>query len=114
MQMTINIEDHAGVKIVRLSGELGANEGQSLIEEITEALKGRGACAVIDMSGVPSISSAGIGAVVRIKAQANTQEQTVLFANPSPFVSGVFIASKLDKFLEIYASVDQALQSLQD
>jgi anti-anti-sigma factor len=112
--MTINIEDHAGVKILRLHGELGANEGLTLIEEVTEALEGRGACAVIDMSGVPSISSAGIGAVVRIKAQANTQEQTVLFADPSPFVSGVLVASKLDKFLEIYASVDQALQSLQD
>jgi anti-anti-sigma factor len=112
--MTINIEDRAGVKIVRLFGELGANEGLTLIEEVTEALEGRGACAVIDMGGVPSISSAGIGAVVRIKAQANTQEQTVLFANPSPFVSGVFIASKLDKFLEIYPTVDEALRRLQD
>ena len=113
MPLPIDIEDHAGITIVRPHGELGANEGLTLIEEVTEALNGRAARAIIDMSGVPSINSAGIGAVVRIRAQANTQEQTVVFANPSPLVSGVFATSKLDKFLEIYPSVDEALQSLQ-
>jgi hypothetical protein len=54
------------------------------------------------------------GAVVRVKAQANTQEQTIVFASPSPLVSGVFDTSKLDKFLEIYPTVDEALRHLQE
>jgi anti-anti-sigma factor len=114
MQMKIEIEDRAGIKILHLQGELDADEGLALVREVTEALDGRGARAVIDMAAVGSINSAGISAIVRVKAQANTQEQTVVFANPSPLVSGVLATSKLDKFLEIHLTVDEAVRHLQE
>ena len=112
--MTIEIEVKDGIKILHPSGRLGEDEGLTLIAEINEILNEVGDCAIIDLADVSTINSAGIGAVVRIQAQANTQEQTVTFANPAPFIAGVFATSRLDHFLRIFPSVGEALQSLRN
>jgi anti-sigma B factor antagonist len=112
MPMTIDLEERDGVKILRLRGELGANEGTELVEAAGEALDGRGACAIVELSGISYLSSAGIGALVRVAAQANMQEQRVVLASPTPFVAGVFAATRLDKFFEVQASVDEAMRSI--
>lgn len=111
--MTIDVEDRGGIKILHLEGDLDSDESVSLVQAATDALQGRGARAVIDMSGVSHLSSAGIGALVRVTAQANTQEQSVALASPTPFVAGVFMTSRLDKFFSIYPSVDAAIDGLQ-
>ncbi len=110
--MTIDIEVKDGIKILHPRGQLGGDEGLTLVEEINEILSGVGDCAIVDLADVPTINSAGIGAVVRIQAQANTQEQSVVFASPAPFVAGVFATSRLDHFLRIFSSVDEAVQTL--
>lgn len=110
--MTIDVEEREGVKILRLHGELGVSEGTQLVEAAGEALVGRGACAIVEMSDVSYLSSAGIGALVRIVAQANTQEQRVVLASLTPFVADVFSATRLDRFFEIHPGVDEAVRSI--
>lgn len=101
------------IKVLRVQGVLGEAEGLELIAQVNEMLEGIGDSLVIDLGDVPSLNSAGIGALVRIQAQANTQEQTVFFAGPSPIIRGVLSATRLDKFLRICSSVEEALQSVE-
>jgi anti-sigma B factor antagonist len=110
--MKIDVEDHAGIKVLRLAGDLRAEEGHSLVERANDVLEGRGAQVIIEMSGVPYVTSAGINALVRITAQANTQEQRVVLANPSPLVANVFVVTRLNRFFEIFDSLDEALAKL--
>jgi anti-anti-sigma factor len=111
--MNIAIEDRAGVKLVTLAGELtGEEECGELVRTVGDALAGPGARAVIDMGSVEYISSTGISALVRITAQANTQEQRVVFASPAPLVAGVFEATRLNKFFEIFPTVEDAVAAL--
>ena len=111
--MNIEIESRADVKVVTLNGELtGEEEGAELVLTVDDALAKRGARAVIDMSQVAYISSTGISALVRIVAKANTQEQRVVFASPAPLVAGVLETTRLDKFFEIFPSVDEAVGAI--
>ena len=110
--ISLDCETCFGIKILRVQGALGEFEGLELIAQVNELLQGIGDSLVIDINDVPSINSAGIGSIVRIQAQANTQEQIVLFAGPTPIVRGVFSATRLDKFLRIYPSREDALQAI--
>jgi len=110
--MTITTEQRAGITILRVQGDLDANAGDDLVAAATEWLNERGDRIVIDLGGLAHLSSAGIGALVRITAQANTQEQTVALAGPTPLVAGVFAATRLDRFFTVYPSVAAAVEKL--
>jgi anti-anti-sigma factor len=114
--MTINVEDHGGIKLVRLRGELrGEGSGQSdidLIETVTDLLARPRAAIVLDLAGVSYMNSAGLGELVRLAAQANVQEARLVLASPSPYVAGVLEATKLDRFFETRHTAEEALQSL--
>lgn len=114
MPIKIDVEDYAGVAILKLEGQLGEEEGLELVAVANERLNERGAKAVVNLSGVPYMTSAGISALVRVVAQANTQEQQVVFANPTPFVAGVFATTQLNKFFAVYPGVDEAVLALRE
>lgn len=112
MPVKFHLETRYDIKVLRVSGVLGEMEGLELISQVNELLEGLGDSLVVDLSDVPTLNSAGIGALVRIQAQANTQEQSVFYAGPSPLIRGVLAATRLDKFLRVYPSVEDALQSV--
>jgi len=109
---TIDVAGVEGITVLRLHGDLGEPEGLELIARVSETMTDRGARVVLDLGGVSHLSSAGIAALVRIVAQANTQEQRVVLANPTPLVAGVFAATRLDKFFEVFRSAAEAVRSL--
>lgn len=113
MAMRIDVSKREGVSVLRLQGDLEHNAGLEVVAAASEVLTDRGAKAVLDLGGVPYLTSAGISALVRVVAQANTQEQQVVFANPTPFVEGVFQTTRLNKFFAVYPGVEEALLALQ-
>jgi len=110
--MTIQTEDRAGVKLVRLHGELTGGEDQGLIEAVTELLSARQARVVLDLGAVPYSNSAGLGDLVRLVAQANVQEGRIILANLSAYLAGVLEITKLNRFFEIQPTVDAAVDAL--
>ena len=110
--MTIKTQVRSDVKIVHLAGEFGAGDDAALTDSISDLLDTRGSRIVVDLSAVPYINSAALGALVRLVAQANVQEGRVLLAGPTAFVAGVLQTTRLDKFFEITESVEAALKRL--
>ncbi len=110
--MELEILQHASVPIIRIRGEIGGAGDPELIEAAAEQLAAKGVL-VIDLSGVSYLNSTGINTLVRINAQANVQEQRVMFAAPTHMVSGVFRTTRLDKFFEVRGAVDDAVAQLQ-
>ena len=113
MAMKIDVSELEGVSVLRLEGELDHDAGLEVVAAASGVLIDRDSRAVLDLSDMPYITSAGISALVRVVAQANTQEQQVVFANPTPFVEGVFQTTRLNKFFAIYPGVEEALLALQ-
>lgn len=110
--MNVYIHDRDGVKIVQVHGELVGDEVGGFVEAVTNLLNGPGMRIVIDLAGVPFMNSTGLGALVRVTAQANIQEGHVVLARLSPFVDGVLQTSQLDRFFDTCRTMDDALARL--
>jgi anti-sigma B factor antagonist len=111
--MTIDVSDRAGIKIVRLTGELRSGIDDEFVPTVTGLLAGRGTRVVLDLTHVPLISSTGLGDLVRVNAQANVQESRVVLCELSPFVAGVLQTTRLDRFFEVCGTLDEAIALLQ-
>ena len=112
MALLIDMEDRSGVSVLRLKGDLTGTDDGALVGTVKRLLETQGARVVLDMGQVSFMSSAGLGDLVRITAQANTQGSRVLLANLAPFVRNVLSATRLEDFFEVRDDVDTALEGL--
>jgi anti-anti-sigma factor len=110
--MNTQILDREGVTIVKLTGDLTGDCRPSLQETVSELISTPRGKVLIDMGGVKYMNSAGLADLVRITAQANTQECRLVLASPSPFVDGVLRTSRLDRFFELFPTTDEALAAM--
>lgn len=112
MPLRIDTEEQSGASVVRLEGELTETGGQALVNTVKRLLEKDGGCVVLDMGGVPFVSSSGLAELVRITAQANSQGGRAVLANLTPFVSDILSTTKLNQFFDICTDVDAALAQL--
>lgn len=110
--MNVEVEDLDGIKVVHVTGELTGGDTDALIEAVSNLLSDRQASIALDLAGVSFVNSAGLGDLVRLKAQANVQEARLIIANPSAYLRGVLEMTKLDKFLEAVDTVEEAIRTL--
>jgi len=112
VSIDFDLERRGDIPVLRARGELGEQEGLELVHAVSQALDGPGDRVIIDFSETPTVNSGGLGAMVRVQAQANTQEQNVVFAALPPFVLAVLQTTRLDSFLSISPTVQEALATL--
>lgn len=105
--MQIRTVHRTGVLVFHLEGDF--TEVDELVAQVAPTLDSPGSRVVIDLKKVGMITSTGLGALVRLAAQANMQRSKLALAEPSPFVSSVLSTSKLDKFFEVYPTIEAAL-----
>lgn len=110
--MTIEVEDRAGISIVRPKGDLGGTDGGKFVKTVSDLLDRSDARIVIDLAHVPMVTSAGLGELVRVTAQANAQGGRLVLANITPFVTGVLETTKLNAFLQTSPDLAAAIAGL--
>lgn len=110
--MTIDHQQQAGVHILKLDGQLGDPEALELVDAVSGVLTGPGAKVVLDLANVPYVNSSGLGGLVRTVAQANLQEQRVVLARPSSFFTGLLSVTHLDRFFEVFPTIEDAIQAI--
>lgn len=110
--MTFEIDNEAGVAIVRLHGELTGENADEFIAAVANLLTGPRSQIVLDLADVPFVNSTGLGHLVRLAAQANTQESRLVLASLAPLVQGVLATTQLDRFFETCATTPDAVARL--
>ena len=108
--MEISVLQSGAASVIRLSGDLAADERGELATTVANLLDGGRKRIVLDMSGVPYVNSAGLGALVTLSATANTRGGRVILAAPTPFFEQVLATTQLNKFFDVRATVDDALR----
>jgi anti-sigma B factor antagonist len=106
--MTIKSEPRGNATVLHLSGEIREADEDQFISTVTKLIDRPGARVVLDMSEITYVTSAGLGAMVRVTAQANTQRAKVVIGAPSPFVSGVLEITALNRYFDVYPTIDDA------
>ncbi len=110
--MFLDTRVESGFNVLNVGGELGGPDDATLIERVRDLMSGPGASLIVDLSEVTFINSTGINTLVRMTAQANVQEQRIVYAGPSPMVAGVLRTTQLDRFLAVFPTTAAAAKGL--
>ncbi len=113
MKLSLETRNCGNVMIVHCQGRLVyRDEAAAVARVVGEVLEGGGKV-ILDLSEVSSIDSAGIGELVSLHTQAQSQNADMKYASPSPLVRELLDLTNLDSVLEIHPSVCDALAAFQ-
>ncbi len=107
--MELKISHEEGYVLVRCEGPIDDSAKPLFSEYVRPLLTAQGTKFVLDLSEANYITSAGIGNLVALAADANLHGSRVILAACSSFVTIVLARSKLDRFFETAASVAEAI-----
>jgi anti-anti-sigma factor len=110
--MNFEISARDGVHVVRLHGELDAVNTQRFVQAVTDLFTGPNSAVVLDLSDIAFLNSMGLGTLVRLVGQGNTQQTRVVLASLRPFVEGILSTTKLDRFFETFPTTDAAIAAV--
>jgi len=102
------------IAIITLEGNMmGTCDAEELHAAVISLLEKNINKIVLNMAEVHWIGSLCIGAVMREVISARQKEGDIYLASPSKKVQRLFQITKLESVVKIYASVDDAVNSLQ-
>jgi anti-sigma B factor antagonist len=107
--MQIDVTQDDGTHIAALNGVLDDNGREAFESVLHPLITERGGRVVLDLSGVPRITSSGLGLLVTLVARANTKGANVVLAAATPFVESVIGVTRLDQFFTMAPTIDKAM-----
>jgi len=111
--MNINLKTVQGVTVAEISGELAYQAAVEAEPVLVQAVR-PGGDLILDLSGVPSISTRGVRVLLIVYRQAaNTRGRSVL-VGLTPFVKDVLTVTGLLDFIPHHETLQAGLASLAD
>ena len=104
----IAMERRGDICIVRPRGRIAEREALLLEKEFLAAIEDGAKSVVVDLSDVPMIASAGLGALMVAHKQCRSGGGVCL-VDPQPLVRQVLEITKLTKLFKVHATLDDAL-----
>ena len=108
--LRIETEQVGEAVILRLSGHIDELGADALSTALDGILEGGGFRIIVDLSDVLFMSSTGLGQIMRTYRTVKMHNGYVKIVSPQPLISDLFTITKLNKLLDIYPSVEDALQ----
>lgn len=113
MKLSLEIRNHGDIMIVYCQGRIVYREEAAALSEAVSAALNHQGKVVLDLSGVSSIDSAGIGELVFLHTCAQSRKAELKCASPIPLVRELFDLTNMKSVLEIHPSVNEALAAFQ-
>jgi serine/threonine-protein kinase RsbW len=106
----VAVKKSDGAVVISLTGEIVDRMEQAVISDlVTEKLDEGERAFVLDMSGVPYISSLGIAVLVTTHVKVDRAGGQLRLVNPRPRVAQVLDMTKVSEVFQSYTSIDEAL-----
>src|SRR6188508_2449364 len=107
MELTLSTRD--GFTVATTSGVLDDSAKEVFREKLHPLVGEKGTRLIVDLSGSLRVNSPGIGNMVALNADANTNDSRVVFCNLQPYVKMVIGVTKLDRFFNIVEDLEAAV-----
>src|SRR3954454_7942282 len=107
--MELMLSTHDGFTVATTNGVLDDSAKEPFREKLHPLVGKKGTKLIVDLSGSLRVSSPGIGNMVALNADANTNGSHVVFCNMQPYVAMVISVTKLDKFFNVSPDLDAAI-----
>src|SRR5437868_1610610 len=95
--------------VLKVAGQITYAEVEEFEKHATQAAATLPSILIIDMSEVSAMSSAGIGALLKLDVKLRSQKCPMRIAAPAPNIADIFRLSRLDGVFKIRSSVAEAL-----
>jgi anti-sigma B factor antagonist len=113
LKLSLETRNRGDVMIVHCQGRIVyRDEAAALSRLVGDVLENSGKV-IIDLSGVSSIDSAGLGELAFLYTWAQSRNADLKCAGPSRFVRELLDLTNLDSVLEIHPSIGEALAAFQ-
>jgi len=113
LKLSLETRNCGDVMIVHCQGRIVYRDESTALSRLVSDVLQNGGKVVLDLSGVSSIDSAGIGELAFLYSWARSQNADLKCASPTPFVRDLLDLTNLDSVLEIHPSVCEALAAFQ-
>lgn len=108
MELTLDLEE--GIPVAHTLGPLDETSRPVFREQLHPLVGKAGGRLVLDLADSPRINSAGIGSLVALTADANTNDSLVVLCNLQPYVAMVVSVTRLDRYFTIEPDVAAAVR----
>jgi anti-anti-sigma factor len=113
LKLSLETRNRGDVMIVYCQGRIVYRDEAAALSRLVGEIIDNGGKVVVDLSGVSSIDSAGIGELVFLHTWAQARKADLTFASPSPLVRDLLHLTNLNSVFEIHPNVGEALTALQ-
>lgn len=108
--MDVTVEPRSdGVAVVRLVGRLDLASSEAVKQQLVQAVGDGHRRLVVDLDGVDFLDSSGLGALIGGLKVARVARGNLRIARPNDQVRLVLELTTLDRVLQPYATVEEAL-----
>jgi anti-anti-sigma factor len=107
--MELTIDRQVGYVVARTKGAMDESARDVFRQQLHPLVGESGTKMILDLSGSQRINSQGVACLVALVADANTHDSRVILCNLQSFVAVVITVTKLDKYFDIAATLDDAI-----
>jgi len=111
LKLSLETRNRGDVMIVHCHGRIVYRDEAAALSRLVGEVLEHSRKLILDLSGVTSMDSAGIGELALLQNCAQGKSATFKCAGPNEFVRNLLDLTNLDSVLEIHSSVNDALES---
>ncbi len=111
LKLSLEARNHGDVIIVHCHGRIVYRDEAAALSRVAGEAMQRGSRIVLDLSGVSSMDSAGIGELALLQTLAQEKNAELKYAGANEFVMTLLELTNLDSVLDVHPSLDAAIES---
>src|SRR5437868_14430252 len=108
LKLSLETRNRGDVMIVHCHGRIVYRDEAAALSRLVGEVLEHSRKLILDLSGVSTMDSAGIGELALLQSSAQGKNATFKCAGPNEFVRNLLDLTNLDSVLEIHSSVDDA------
>jgi anti-sigma B factor antagonist len=114
LKLSLEMRNNGEVMIVHCQGRIVYRDEAATLSRTVSQILQQSQKLVLDLSGVISMDSAGIGVLALLQVLARASNVSLKIAGASPLVQTLLGLTNLDSVLEVHPSLDAALASFHE
>ena len=114
LKLSLETRNSGDVIIVHCQGRIVYRDEVAALSRVVSEVLQHAKKLVLDLSGVSSMDSAGIGELALLQTWAQGKNVNLKCAGPTSLVRDLLDLTNLDKVLDVQPSIDAALESFRE
>lgn len=111
-RLALRVSSQGSITVAQIAGSVDLDEADLFAEQLDRVVAGADCIVVLDLAEMSFIGSAGLGALVSAHKRAGREGREIRLARPNSIVRKVLEATRLNRIMGVYESVEEAAKGL--